>query len=203
MQKLYVYTIYVMIVSFMSLTILTKNHAHHKINYEDKVLVAWHEAGHFVSYTYNDSLHVVQHATIKPDIIAKSQGHVQIIRIHSIERSLEQLEHDIISALCGGVSEQIALGKKMLRTHEEILTYFAQQKFSTDMYIAYKDAQELLAFDCKTYKKEEIQEKINDIIVRLYYKAYEFIDTHRYEVKKVADDLMKQETVETETYDFL
>lgn len=175
-----------------------------QITAKAKQLIAWHEAGHCLSYIYNSSSNLVQHVTIRPDAAKKSQGHVQSVSSCYVERTTEQLENDIISALCGGVGEQILLGQKMLTDHKDIIRYFAQERFVTDLQIARKDAREIISYDSINASEYEILQKIDNLLVRLYCKAYRFIDSHQNDMKKIADQLMQKEFLSSdETYDLV
>jgi len=169
-----------------------------------KLLTAWHEAGHCLSYIHNQSLNLIQHVTIKPDTATKSQGHVQSVRTYNVERTIEQLENDIISALCGGVGEQVLLGQKMLTDQKEILNYYDQQRFASDIELARKDAREIIACDWINFSEHQILQKIDTLLVKLYVRAYQFIYSHQNDMKKIADKLMLQEALSSdETYDLV
>lgn len=175
-----------------------------QITAEIKLLTAWHEAGHCLSYIHNQSLNLVQHVTIQPDTTTKSQGHVQSVRTYNVERSIEQLENDIISALCGGIGEQILLGQKMLTDHKEILNYFTHERFTSDIELARKDAREIIANDWINFSEYQTLQKIDALLVKLYFRAYQFIYSHQNDMKKIADKLMQQEFLSSdETYNLV
>lgn len=171
---------------------------------QTKQLIAWHEAGHSLSYMHNQSLQLIEKVTIQPDTTTNSDGHVRSVRNCSYDRTIEQLENDIISALCGGVAEQILLGQSMLTARNEILDYFSHPRFTTDMQLARKDARELIMCDWVQYPEEKIVTKIDDLITKLYIRAYRFIYSRQNEIKKIADKLLDQQTLSSdETYDLI
>jgi Peptidase family M41 len=170
-----------------------------------KLLVAWHEAGHALSYIHNHSLSLIDYITIKPDAATNTEGHVRSIQTYQADLSITDLENRVISALCGGAAEQVLLNEKMLNNTADIIKFFSNGKFASDIALARKDAQEIVEKQNFGYFNfQQIDQKIDAIIAHLYQQAYQFIVQHKHQVSIIAETLLKQETLSTdETYDLL
>ena len=170
-----------------------------------KLLVAWHEAGHALSYIHNHSLSLIDYITIKPDAATNTEGHVRSIQTYQADLSVTDLENRVISALCGGAAEQVLLNEKMLNNTADIMKFFSNGKFASDIALARKDAQEIVEKQTFGYFNfQQTDQKIDGVIARLYQQAYQFIIKHKHQVSIIAETLLKQETLSTdETYNLL
>ena len=166
-------------------------------------ITAWHEAGHAVSYIHLHPSYKIKHVTIEPNALHNSDGHVKYF-MHSTDQTIEELENHIISALCGGIAEQIVIGQNMLTDHHEILEYFAQSQFKSDIKAARQYAHEIIQKSISYTPAGQCNEKIDKIIVQLYKTAYQFIYHHELQVKRIADQLLQKTTLHDYTpYDII
>ncbi len=164
-----------------------------------KLLVAWHEAGHAISYMHHHSSSLIDYITIKPDAATKTEGHVRSLQTYQIDPSINHLENHVISALCGGAAEQVLLHDKMLEKTSDIIQFFSNGKFASDIALARKNAEEIVAKQAFQYfTLQQTEQKIDDVIAQLYQQAYQFIVQHKLEVQKIAETLIKQETLTTD-----
>lgn len=170
-----------------------------------KLLTAWHEAGHALSRIFNDTLSLIKHITIQPDAATNSQGHVLSMQTYQVDKSVEELENQIISALCGGVAEQVLMSEKMLTNPHDILKFLAEPQYASDLQQARKDAREIVAIKSFQYFNEkQIEQKIDALIIKLYKRAYQFIVERKNEIKKTAEILLKKNILSSdETYNLL
>jgi len=100
-------------------------HAFNQQNTLIKHALAWHEAGHALSFLYHPSSHLVHQVSIQPNISQKSLGHVYSIKTDNSEATIEELENVIISALAGGVAEQVYQQHNMLINLQDILKFIS------------------------------------------------------------------------------
>lgn len=174
-------------------------------------IVAWHEAAHAISHTHNDTLSLINYITIKPqDIIGidgtsrKAEGHVQASRRSTTTATIEDIDNKIMTSICGAVGEQLLMQDAMLNNPQEILELLAQPPYTDDMLQARHNAKEILAMNTSQNSSLQLDQKIDEILVRLYKQSYVFIAKHTAEVKKIADHLLEKETLNSdETYRLL
>jgi hypothetical protein len=192
---------------------LTRVHANGtKISATAKLIVAWHEAAHAISYTHNDTLSLINYITIKPQErigidgkAIETAGHVQASRRSQIHTNIEEIDNKIMTAICGAVGEQLLMQDTMLDNSQDILRLLSQPPYADDMLQARQDATKILSMQPFSYGNAlQVDQRIDDILVRLYKQAYQFIAKHTSEVKKIADVLIEKETLTTdETYKLL
>ncbi|MBV8660865.1 MAG: hypothetical protein JO129_01830 [Candidatus Dependentiae bacterium] len=188
--------------------IISKTHTNnigYKTTADTKLLTAWHEAGHALSYIRNHEASLVHCVTIRPDEATKTNGHVKSIHAHDSNQTIYDFEKHIISALCGGAAEQVAMNQKIFIHPHEILQFFSQPQYCTDMQIAYSYAREIVVIqNFQHLNEKQIQQKINEIIIRLYKQAYSFIFNNKHDVKKIALALLEKEILTSqEVYNIL
>ena len=181
------------------------NNAGYKTTASAKLLTAWHEAGHALSYIRNHGASLVHCVTIRHDLATKTNGHVKSIHVHDPNQSVYDFENHIISALCGGVAEQIAMNQKMFAHPDEILQFFSQPQYCTDMQIARSNARDIVIIQNFQHLHEhQIQQKMDEVIVRLYKQAYSFIFNNRHDVRKIALAVLEKEILTSdEVYNIL
>lgn len=161
-------------------------------------LTAWHEAGHAVSQIHNHSSTIIHHITIQPNFDNTSLGHVQSMSIHKEKLTRQELESNIITALCGGIAEQIVMSEKILTDQEKIAHYFAHGRFTEDIKQARNDAQTIILQEFQQATNKEIEQKIDGIIAQLYQQGYQFIASHKDEVATIAQALLEKFTLNTD-----
>ena len=182
---------------------------YHAVN---KLITAWHEAGHALSRIKNNALNLVNLITIQAQDLTNAQGdtiktlgHVRSKQTYQVDKSVEELENSIISCLCGAAGEQVLMHEKMLTNAQDILTFLSGPRYKGDMQIARENAQEIVTLQSfQHFTPQQIQEKITAIIIKLYAQAYAFIINNKNEVNKIAENLMQQETLSSdETYNLI
>lgn len=177
-----------------------------KVHASAKLITAWHEAAHAISHTHNDTLSLINYITIKPQDRVSSitgqtiqtQGHVQASRRVTKNQTIEEIDNKIMTAICGAVGEQMLMRDAMLDNPQEILELLAQPPYTDDMLQARHDAKEILRMNGAANNQNHLDDKINEILIRLYKQSYQFIAQHRSEVQKIADHLMEKETIHTQ-----
>lgn len=180
--------------------------------YPNHRIVAWHEAGHAIAMIHNDTAALVNHISIQPqqftNLQGKSvhaQGHVICMQTNDIHKSVEEFENHIISALAGAAAEQITQSQSMLMHPQQIMQFLSHPSYATDMHLACMYAKEIVTIQTfQLFTPQQIEQKIKDIIVTMYARTYRFIAQHKDEVKKMAEQLLRQQTLSSdEAYDFI
>ncbi len=191
---------------------------HNSLKYWDIVCTEWldghttwskavHEAGHAVSFIYNDCLQIVHHGTIgaRPNYLGFIH-HISSVPAGTF-LTQEQVENFIMGFLAGGVAEQVcnvAYGytPEMLIDAKKILEFCSRSIMHGDVLEARNFAHHIVTYydqlmltEKITYTHIELQQKIDEIIVRLYKKTYEFLTNHKEQVEKIARLLLDKETV--------
>ncbi|MBP6869462.1 hypothetical protein KBC04_01050 [Candidatus Babeliales bacterium] len=171
----------------------------------DKLLVAWHEAGHALAFLHNQELGSMHHVTICPDQANKSLGHVMSFHLKFVTFNIEQTEQEIITCLCGGVAEQIYRNQQPFKTDTEIHQYFSHGKFLSDIQQARQKAYDFFTVNSvQYYNSKQIEQKIKTMIANLYYQAYQFLAPRKDQLKKIAETLLQKNFLShQEIYDLI
>lgn len=166
---------------------------------------AIHEAGHVVSYLYNQAeCSIVYKATIEIRIHKHSDSGsggfvLSLPRDIFYSLNINDFENTIITNWCGGVAEQLfgfsTVSQEVLTDNDKILELSSEFNLSGDMEDARRYARIIVTRLNEDLNEEQIEEKINRIIIDSYKKSYEFIMKHKIEVQKVADLLLEKGTV--------
>ncbi len=160
-------------------------------------ITAWHEAGHALSFIYNHPASQIQNISIQPNSYKQTQGHVESLHVHYHDQSIEDLEQYIISALAGGTAEQILFAQPMLQD-DAVLAYFSQPQYAHDLQTTYEYAHKIMTHPHSYYIHSSIrQQKMNELIIRLYKKSYHFLYNHRNEISLLANQLIKKQVLST------
>lgn len=157
--------------------------------------VAYHEAAHAVAGVFNYGLFIVDKTTIQPT--SYNFGSITPEPTYSTNKNIKELQNFIISGLSGGCGNQLYNSEKMLTNKNDILQFYAQKKYKDDIRLIRASAKEIVIKQSPQLNIRQIEEEIDNIIVGLYKKSYEFIFAHTNDVKKVAHALITHETLST------
>ncbi|MEH7306119.1 AAA family ATPase [Neobacillus drentensis] len=155
-------------------------------DYETKRRVAIHEAGHAIvaSLTKPGS---VRKATIIPR--GEALGYVAPIPKELHLSTTSDLLERVAMVLAGGVAERIHLGEHSIGVSGDVgqAKQIIEQMVDTGML---QDGFTL------TFKKQDKEEKMQELFEKALEKAENLINSHQYQYQQLVDALLKKETLE-------
>ncbi|MBV8661247.1 MAG: AAA family ATPase [Candidatus Dependentiae bacterium] len=168
-------------------------------NNADKWITAIHEAGHAAGYLFgNNKKYAIHKASIVPR--SHSLGVVWTILTHeSHSLTEEDMKASIVMTLCGGIAEQVYGFSKSTGVSSDLA---AARRIAYDMvvrygmspqlnYLSYDEIDHMLPNDIAT----EIHKEVQKIIEGCFVVAQQLVESHKSEIKKIAELLMKKGTV--------
>lgn len=155
--------------------------------------LAAHEAAHAVSYVHNYSLLQIKSASIKRS--GRSVGCVKTEPFNSFaDLTQQEIINRIMTYLAGAAAEQFFANQKILSDKTEILSLLSDITFVQDIQNARQYAEEIIYNHHELFQfvtnDYEMDLAIDDIIVDVYKKTYEFIQKYAVDVQKIALFLM-------------
>jgi len=179
---------------------------------EDKILTAYHEAGHAIVGLYNNSTNFVYKVSITPR--SRSLGVPLFLpEKDNSNYNLEQLESQIASLLGGRIAEEIIFGKKMITTgasndiqkatdlSRKMVTEWGFSKKIGPLRI-YENKEEVSLGNQASRDKiisdktaNIIDQEIYKIINKAYILATSIIKSHLHKLHLLVDGLLKYETI--------
>ena len=177
---------------------------------------AIHEAGHAISYAYNNNGHRIIHSvTIETRLKSidnadkASGGFVHPLRQSLLNIDEIDVQNDMISAFAGGVATQMFnlypdVPQNMLTNDAKILEFSNTFNLITDIKIIKDNARWIINRAHANLSEDDITKKINQTIIVFYKIAYLFISEHKDEVEKLANFLMEKRSISgDDLYDLL
>lgn len=155
--------------------------------------LAAHEAAHAVSYARNYSLVQIKSASIKRS--GRSVGCVKVEPFDSFaDVTRQEITNRIMTCLAGAAAEQFFANQQILSDKKDILSLLSNITFIQDVQNARQYAEEIIYNHHELFEfvtnDYEMALAIDDILVDVYKKTYEFIQKHAFEVQKLALLLM-------------
>ena len=170
--------------------------------YEDLKASAIHEAAHIVALIYNDTLRNVYYVTLDRNSSRLYNANTYIVVQHDIDTEFDwdvywpKLENFFMALCAGGVAVQIFgldadYSTDMLTDKAAILKFCSRGGMSIDMQII----KEQIAGIYPNLSAQEQQNFFEEIVVKFYLRAYQFILEYKTQIQKVADLLIAKRNV--------
>lgn len=180
-----------------------------KMRPQDIKLTAYHEAGHaFVSMIYKDVTDPIHKATIVPR--GRALGMVQHLPVDDkVSITLEELRANLSVYLAGRASEEIFFGKNKITTGAESdisqatrLTRMAITVAGMSPKIGIAAINQVTSFNSRSALEnasektaEAVDAEVKSWLDSAYADSYKLLSKNKATVKKLAEELLKRETL--------
>lgn len=188
----------------------------HVINPEDKKLTAYHEAGHAIAFHVLPTQDPVHHVTIIPRSNGAGGFTMPLPEEDKAYRTRRYMEEYLIVCLAGRVAEQLTMDDISTGAYGDIKQATAMARAMVVNY-GFSDKIGPVDYDVqggeiflgrdfaagKGYsdaKAAEIDEEIHRLINEAYERCLQLIDSHRDQLTCVAEYLIRNETLDGETF---
>lgn len=188
----------------------------HVITEADKKLTAYHEAGHALCFRLLNTQDPVHHVTIIPRSSGAGGFTMPLPNEDKSYRTRTYMQEYIVVCLGGRIAEKLVLGEISTgasgdiqqathMAHAMVVTYGMSDKIGPINY-ANDTGEVFLGRDFaagKSYsevKAAEIDDEVHRIINEAYITCEEIISTHMAELERVAEYLIRNETMDGETF---
>ena len=168
-------------------------------NDADKWITAIHEAGHAAGWLFgNNTKYAIHKASIVPR--SNALGVIWTIEIHESHKlNEEDMKAQIVMALCGGIAEQeFGFGKSTGPSSDlasaRTIAYNMVVKYGMSPqlnYLSYDEIDATLPNDIAT----EVHKEVQKIIDECFLMAKKLVVSHKQDIEKIAQLLMKKGTV--------
>lgn len=177
------------------------------ISDKDKKLTAYHEAGHAIVGKYLETMQDVKEISIIPRGV--SGGYTMYkTNEDKFYVSKTELEERIISLLGGRAAEKLALNdistgasndlEVATKTARDMIIIYGMSDKIGPISLAVDDVRELEFYGSEI--EDEIGKEIREIIYTAYEKAIQILTANRDKLDKVAETLIKKETITEEEF---
>lgn len=188
----------------------------HIINEHDKRLTAYHEAGHAICFHVLPTQDPVHHVTIIPRSSGAGGFTMPLPEEDQAYRTKKYMEEYIIVCLGGRVAEQLTMEdistgaygdiKQATQMARAMVTSYGMSERIGPIDYGSDNGEVFLGRDlaaCKGYsevKAAEIDDEIHRIIEHAYHACEKLLSEHMDEMKRVAEYLIRNETMDGETF---
>jgi len=188
----------------------------HIINEHDKRLTAYHEAGHAICFHVLPTQDPVHHVTIIPRSSGAGGFTMPLPEEDQAYRTKKYMEEYIIVCLGGRVAEQLTMEdistgaygdiKQATQMARAMVTSYGMSERIGPIDYGSDNGEVFLGRDLaagKGYsevKAAEIDDEIHRIIEHAYHACEKLLSEHMDEMKRVAEYLIRNETMDGETF---
>ena len=188
----------------------------HIINEHDKRLTAYHEAGHAICFHVLPTQDPVHHVTIIPRSSGAGGFTMPLPEEDQAYRTKKYMEEYIIVCLGGRVAEQLTMEdistgaygdiKQATQMARAMVTSYGMSERIGPIDYGSDNGEVFLGRDLaagKVYsevKAAEIDDEIHRIIEHAYHACEKLLSEHMDEMKRVAEYLIRNETMDGETF---
>ena len=188
----------------------------HIINEHDKRLTAYHEAGHAICFHVLPTQDPVHHVTIIPRSSGAGGFTMPLPEEDQAYRTKKYMEEYIIVCLGGRVAEQLTMEdistgaygdiKQATQMARAMVTSYGMSERIGPIDYGSDNGEVFLGRDLaagKSYsevKAAEIDDEIHRIIEHAYHACEKLLSEHMDEMKRVAEYLIRNETMDGETF---
>ena len=185
----------------------------HKIEEEEKTVIAYHEAGHTLVTHYDEDAEPLHKVTIIPR--GQALGVTLMLpekdkHIHTRKQLMAQLRVTFGGRIaeelfCGDVSSGAAQDiRQATAIARAMVTEFGMSEKLGFLQLGLDDSRQPWEQSEKLYSEETaklIDEEIKDIIDRAYAQTRELLEAHRTQLRDLAEALLKHETLNSDEVD--
>jgi cell division protease FtsH len=187
-----------------------------RLNEEEKLRVAYHEVGHALMAAYNPDTDPVHKISIVPRGRAALGYTMQLPTEDQFLLTRTELVHRIEGLLGGRASEEIVFGEVSTGAQNDLERATALARQMVALYgmservglancaqrqPTFLDGQGIqMQRDCSEETARAIDEEVKNLLSQAYDRAKEILSAHRDQLERVAQELLKAESIDGPTF---